>query len=104
MMLSAAVSAGKATIDEAYDIPGVAQNLDLMNLMSYDLHGAWDSYTHHQSGLYAHPDDTGDNVYLNQVSDSPRTYLTSKAQTSNTDSNPTPILQDSQNELSFSTP
>nr|AHZ21076.1 chitinase [Eriocheir sinensis] len=66
MMLSAAVSAGKATIDEAYDIPGVAANLDLMNLMSYDLHGAWDPYTHHQSGLYAHPDDTGDNVYLNQ--------------------------------------
>ncbi|XP_071539685.1 chitinase-3-like protein 1 [Panulirus ornatus] len=66
MILTAAVSAGKATIDAAYDIPGVAEHLDLMNLMAYDLHGAWDDYTHHQSGLYAHPMDTGDNVYLNQ--------------------------------------
>nr|BET14063.1 chitinase [Chiromantes haematocheir] len=66
MMLSVAVSAGKATIDPAYDIPGMAAVIDLMNLMSYDLHGAWESYTHHQSGLYAHPADTGDNLYLNQ--------------------------------------
>ncbi|KAK8378535.1 hypothetical protein O3P69_011199 [Scylla paramamosain] len=66
MMLTAAVSAGKLTIDPAYDVPGMAQQLDMVNLMAYDLHGAWDTYTHHQSGLYAHPDDTGDNLYLNQ--------------------------------------
>ncbi|MPC36078.1 Acidic mammalian chitinase [Portunus trituberculatus] len=66
MMLTAAVSAGKGTIDEAYDIPGIAQHLDMANLMTYDMHGDWDPYTHHQSGLYAHPDDTGDNVYFNQ--------------------------------------
>ncbi|KAG7177553.1 Acidic mammalian chitinase-like 2 [Homarus americanus] len=66
MILTAAVSAGKLTIDPAYDIPGMAKNLDIMNLMAYDLHGAWDPYTHHQSGLYQYPDDTGDNVYLNQ--------------------------------------
>ncbi|KAG0711283.1 Acidic mammalian chitinase [Chionoecetes opilio] len=66
MLLTAAVSAGKATIDPAYDVPGMAQNLDIVNVMAYDLHGAWDTYTHHQSGLYAHPEDTGDNVYLNQ--------------------------------------
>ncbi|XP_069175354.1 probable chitinase 10 [Procambarus clarkii] len=66
MILTAAVSAGKLTIDPAYDIPAMAQNLDLINLMAYDLHGAWDTYTHHQSGLYQYPDDTGDNVYLNQ--------------------------------------
>ena len=67
MILSAAVSAGKATIDPAYDVPGMAQQLDMVNLMAYDLHGAWDTYTHHQSGLYVHPEDTGDNLYLNQV-------------------------------------
>ncbi|XP_063850671.1 chitinase-3-like protein 1 [Scylla paramamosain] len=66
MMLTAAVSAGKGTIDEAYDIPGIAEHLDMANLMTYDMHGDWDPYTHHQSGLYAHPDDTGDNVYFNQ--------------------------------------
>lgn len=72
MILTAAVSAGKLTIDPAYDIPAMAENLDLINLMAYDLHGAWDTYTHHQSGLYQYPDDTGDNVYLNQVSQLPR--------------------------------
>ncbi|KAG0711282.1 Acidic mammalian chitinase [Chionoecetes opilio] len=66
MMLTAAVSAGKGTIDAAYDIPGMAQHLDMVNLMTYDFHGDWDPYTHHQSGLYAHPDDTGDNAYFNQ--------------------------------------
>ncbi|KAG7177552.1 Chitotriosidase-1-like 3, partial [Homarus americanus] len=55
MILTAAVSAGKLTIDPAYDIPGMAKNLDIMNLMAYDLHGAWDPYTHHQSGLYQYP-------------------------------------------------
>ena len=71
MMLTAAVSAGKATIDAAYDIPGMAQHLDMANLMTYDLHGDWESFTHHQSGLYAHPDDTGDNLYFNQVTNEP---------------------------------
>ncbi|XP_071539684.1 chitinase-3-like protein 1 isoform X2 [Panulirus ornatus] len=65
MILTAAVSAGKDTIDAAYDIPGMAQHLDLLNLMAYDMHGAWEPYTHHQSGLYAYPADTGDNAYLN---------------------------------------
>ncbi|MPC61957.1 Chitinase-3-like protein 1 [Portunus trituberculatus] len=66
MMLSAAVSAGKSTIDAAYDVPGIAQYLDMVNLMSYDLHGHWNPYTHHQSGLYAHPQDKSDNLYFNQ--------------------------------------
>jgi chitinase len=38
-MLTAAVGAGKPTIDAGYDIPKVCENLDLVNLMAYDLHG-----------------------------------------------------------------
>ncbi|XP_050738876.1 probable chitinase 2 isoform X2 [Eriocheir sinensis] len=66
MMLSAAVSAGKNTIDAAYDVPGVAQNLDLLNLMTYDFHGAWEPETQHHSALYGQPNDIGANAYLNQ--------------------------------------
>ncbi|MCI3751418.1 glycosyl hydrolase family 18 protein [Escherichia coli] len=65
MLLTAAVSAGKATIDPAYNVPELSKSLDLINVMTYDLHGAWDDYTHHQSGLYAHPLDEGDNAFLN---------------------------------------
>lgn len=67
MLLTAAVSAGKATIDPAYNVPEISKSLDLINVMTYDLHGAWDDYTHHQSGLYAHPLDEGDNTFLNVV-------------------------------------
>lgn len=67
MLLTAAVSAGKGTIDPAYNIPEMSKSLDLINVMTYDMHGAWDDYTHHQSGLYAHPLDEGDNLYFNVV-------------------------------------
>lgn len=38
-ILSAAVSAGKPTIDRAYDVPQVSKLLDIINLMAYDYHG-----------------------------------------------------------------
>ncbi|XP_050706154.1 chitinase-3-like protein 1 [Eriocheir sinensis] len=68
MMLSAALSARRNIIDEAYDVPGVAQNLDLLNLMTYDFHGPWEPETQHHSALYGQPADTGANAYLNQDS------------------------------------
>lgn len=65
MLLTAAVSAGKSTIDAAYDVPGMSEHLDFINLMAYDLHGAWETFTHHHAALYAHPDDTGNATFLN---------------------------------------
>lgn len=52
LILTAAVSAGKTTIDAAYDVPGFSQNVDLIHIMAYDLHGAWETYTHHHTILY----------------------------------------------------
>ncbi|MPC36077.1 putative chitinase 3 [Portunus trituberculatus] len=43
MMLSAAVSPRKAIIDAAYDVPAMAQCLDVVNLMGCDLHDVWDA-------------------------------------------------------------
>ncbi|KAK7501350.1 hypothetical protein BaRGS_00007475 [Batillaria attramentaria] len=65
LLLTAAVSAGKTTIDAGYDVPSISRDLDFINLMSYDLHGAWESVTGHNSPLYAHPSETGDKRYLN---------------------------------------
>lgn len=34
-----------------------AQYLDFLNVMTYDMHGAWENTTNHQSPLYANPND-----------------------------------------------
>ncbi|XP_067139342.1 chitinase-3-like protein 1 [Centruroides vittatus] len=65
LLLTAAVSAGKHTIDSAYDIPQVSQYLDLINIMCYDYHGGWETFTGHHAGLYARPDETPGNSTLN---------------------------------------
>lgn len=65
LLLSAAVSAGKATIDAGYDIPEIQKHLDFINVMTYDFHGAWETVTGHHSPLYKGTHDTGDNIYLN---------------------------------------
>ena len=65
LLLSAAVSAGKPTIDLAYDVPTLGQYLDFINVMSYDLHGHWDRKTGHHSALYQHSGDSSN--YLNTV-------------------------------------
>ncbi|BFY99793.1 hypothetical protein BsWGS_02833 [Bradybaena similaris] len=63
--LTAAVAAGKANIDTAYEVAAVAQNLDWINLMTYDLHGSWETVTGHNSPLYKGSQDTGANADLN---------------------------------------
>ena len=39
LLLTAAVSAGKSTIDKAYDVPVMRHTLDFINVMTYDYHG-----------------------------------------------------------------
>ena len=51
LMLTAAVAAGKSTIDSAYEVDKLADILDFVNLMAYDLHGYWDYETGHHTAL-----------------------------------------------------
>ncbi|XP_069179704.1 chitotriosidase-1 [Procambarus clarkii] len=55
LLLTSAVSAGRSTIDTGYDVPKVAQLLDLINLMTYDFHGSWEDRVGHHAPLYAEP-------------------------------------------------
>ncbi|CAC5395505.1 E3.2.1.14 [Mytilus coruscus] len=52
LLLTAAVAAGKSTIESAYEINKIAQHLDFINLMSYDLFSDYNSVTQHNSPLY----------------------------------------------------
>ncbi|CAN9512140.1 unnamed protein product [Ophioblennius macclurei] len=65
LMLTAAVSAGKGTIDAGYEIAEIAKHLNFINVMTYDFHGAWERSTGHNSPLYRGSQDKGDLIYFN---------------------------------------
>uniref|UniRef100_A0A672J9N9 Acidic mammalian chitinase n=1 Tax=Salarias fasciatus TaxID=181472 RepID=A0A672J9N9_SALFA len=65
LLISAAVAAGKGTIDAGYEVAEIAKFLDFINVMTYDFHGTWETVTGHHSPLYKGSQDTGDHVYLN---------------------------------------
>ncbi|MDH6115727.1 glycosyl hydrolase family 18 protein [Kitasatospora sp. GAS204B] len=56
--LSAAVGAGQDKIQN-YETDRIGQSLTFLDLMSYDMHGAWDAQgpTNHQAALYSDPND-----------------------------------------------
>ncbi|XP_056128862.1 acidic mammalian chitinase-like [Lampris incognitus] len=65
LMLTAAVSAGKGTIDAGYEIAELAKYLNFINVMTYDFHGTWEQFTGHNSPLYRGSQDKGDLIYFN---------------------------------------
>lgn len=65
LLLSAAVSAGKVTLDSGYDVAQIAQHLDFINLMTYDFHGTWRHTTGHHSPLFRGQQDTGPDRFSN---------------------------------------
>jgi len=65
LLVTAAVGAGKETVDAGYEIAEISQSLDFINIMTYDLQGAWNDYTGHNAPLFARPDETGEDRYLN---------------------------------------
>ncbi|XP_044301190.1 chitotriosidase-1-like [Varanus komodoensis] len=57
LLLTAAVAAGKQTVDNGYEVDKISQFLDFINLMTYDFHGSWEQVTGHVSPLYPDTDD-----------------------------------------------
>lgn len=53
LLFTSAVGAGTAVVDSAYDVPVMAQYMDFICIMSYDLHGSWESFTGLHTGLDA---------------------------------------------------
>ncbi|KAM4797428.1 acidic mammalian chitinase-like [Rhinophrynus dorsalis] len=65
LLMTAAVSAGKGTIDAGYEISKIGQTLDFISVMTYDFHGGWDTVSGHNSPLCQGSKDYGDFVYFN---------------------------------------
>ncbi|XP_069612605.1 acidic mammalian chitinase-like [Ranitomeya imitator] len=65
LLITAAVSAGKGTIDAGYEIAEIGQLLDFISVMTYDFHGGWDPQSGHNSPLCKGSTDSGDLVYFN---------------------------------------
>ena len=55
--LTAAVSASKSVTDNGYDVPEISTLLDAVHIMTYDLHGSWESSVNHHAPLYGQPGD-----------------------------------------------
>uniref|UniRef100_A0A8D0P796 Acidic mammalian chitinase n=1 Tax=Sus scrofa TaxID=9823 RepID=A0A8D0P796_PIG len=65
LLITAAVSAGKGTIDAGYEIAEIGKLLDFISVMTYDFHGGWDTCTGHNSPLHVGSKDEGDMRYFN---------------------------------------
>ncbi|KAM6980994.1 acidic mammalian chitinase-like [Aplochiton taeniatus] len=65
LMLTAAVSAGKSTIDSGYQISAIGAVLDYFHVMTYDFHGSWEQIVGENSPLYKGPADQGSLIYFN---------------------------------------
>ncbi|GBP51561.1 Probable chitinase 2 [Eumeta japonica] len=60
LMLTAAVAAVPSMAALSYDVAIISEYLDYINIMTYDMHGSWDSVTGHNAGL--HRGEGDDNV------------------------------------------
>lgn len=55
--LSVALPAPKSKLDSGIDIDRLFEVVDFANIMTYDMRGAWDEVSGHQTGLYTNPND-----------------------------------------------
>uniref|UniRef100_A0A8C2XKH9 chitinase n=1 Tax=Cyclopterus lumpus TaxID=8103 RepID=A0A8C2XKH9_CYCLU len=65
LMLTAAVSAGKGTIETGYQIAQIGAVLDYFHVMTYDFHGSWEHNVGENSPLHKGPADHGAMIYFN---------------------------------------
>uniref|UniRef100_A0A8C7A7J8 Chitinase acidic n=1 Tax=Neovison vison TaxID=452646 RepID=A0A8C7A7J8_NEOVI len=65
LMITTAVVASISNIQSSYEIPQLAQYLDNIHVMTYDLHGSWEGYPRENSPLYKYPTEMGGNADLN---------------------------------------
>ena len=53
LTLAASISGYPSVLEKGYELEAIGQDLDLVNLMTYDYHGFWDGETGHHAPLFA---------------------------------------------------
>lgn len=79
--LSVALPASRTLLEAGVDIPALFNIVDFANIMTYDLHGAWDTFSSHHTGLYTNPNDPTEGEGLSV--DASVQYLLSKGALAN---------------------
>lgn len=69
--LSVALPAPKSKVDLGIDIDRLFNVVDFANIMTYDMRGAWDDVSGHQTGLYPNPNEplTGNHLSVDESVD-----------------------------------
>ncbi|KAK7110968.1 hypothetical protein V1264_014757 [Littorina saxatilis] len=62
LLLSVAINPSPYMIGISYELPEVADTVDFINAMTYDLHGNWEAKTGHHSPLYSSSGDPTDSI------------------------------------------
>jgi chitinase len=72
-LLTSFLPAAPAKIDAGFEVVKIFASLDSATVQGYDLHGAWESTTNHQSNLYTSKDDPASPSF--SVDDTVHAYL-----------------------------
>jgi chitinase len=72
-LLTAFLPAAPAKIDAGFEVDAIFDELDFATIQGYDLHGAWEPTTNHQSNLYASRKDPSSPRF--SVADTVEAYL-----------------------------
>jgi chitinase len=72
-LLTAFLPAARAKIDAGFEVDEIFDSLDFGTVQGYDLHGAWETTTNHQSNLYTSTSDPADPRF--SVDDTVQAYL-----------------------------
>jgi chitinase len=72
-LLTAFLPAATAKIDAGFEVDKIFKSLDFATVQGYDLHGAWETSTNHQSNLFTAPTDPASPRF--SVDDTVRSYV-----------------------------
>ena len=66
-LVTAFLPAASSKIDAGFEVKKIFKDLDFATVQGYDLHGAWETSTNHQSNLYTSPADPSAPRYSDDV-------------------------------------